>query len=98
MNQSTQRQSVAALRTALNHFIDLELALTRRDSAASKGMSNLARAVSAEAGREVSRQWIWNWLHRDKLVPAEMCIPIEKATGGTVTRYELRPDVYGEPQ
>ena len=28
-------------------------------------------------------------------VPAERCRPIEEATGGAVTRYELRPDVFG---
>ncbi len=28
-------------------------------------------------------------------VPAERCLPIETATNGAVTRYELRPDVYG---
>lgn len=28
-------------------------------------------------------------------IPAERCLPIERATGGAVTRYELRPDVFG---
>jgi DNA-binding transcriptional regulator YdaS (Cro superfamily) len=32
---------------------------------------------------------------RDRKVPAERCIPIEEATCGAVTRYELRPDVFG---
>lgn len=27
--------------------------------------------------------------------PAERCIAIEEATGGLVTRYALRPDVFG---
>lgn len=36
------------------------------------------------------------WLHRDRKVPAEMCLPIERATGGKVTRYDLRPDIFGE--
>lgn len=39
---------------------------------------------------------IGKWLHRDKKVPAESCVPIEMATGGKVTRYDLRPDVFGE--
>ena len=40
---------------------------------------------------------ISKWLHRDKQgVPAEVCIAIERATRGRVTRYELRPDVFGE--
>ena len=40
---------------------------------------------------------IGKWLHRDGKVPAELCIAIELATGGKVTRYELRPDVFGDP-
>lgn len=28
-------------------------------------------------------------------VPVERCIAIERATNGAVTRYELRPDVFG---
>ena len=32
-----------------------------------------------------------NWLKRES-VPAEHCLPIEKATGGRVTRQALRPD------
>ena len=30
-------------------------------------------------------------------VPAERCLQIEELTGGKVTRYELRPDVFGSP-
>lgn len=29
-------------------------------------------------------------------VPAERCAQIEAATGGEVTRYELRPEIFGE--
>lgn len=28
-------------------------------------------------------------------VPAERCLAIEQATGGAVTRYEMRPDIFG---
>jgi DNA-binding transcriptional regulator YdaS (Cro superfamily) len=34
------------------------------------------------------------WLKRGRVSPAA-CIPIETAVGGQVTRYELRPDVFG---
>ena len=37
-----------------------------------------------------------NWQLRKK-VPAERCLAIEAATDGAVTRYELRPDVFGAP-
>ena len=38
----------------------------------------------------VSRQVVWNWLHRDKAVPAQHCLSIEALTG--VSRKLLRPD------
>ena len=37
---------------------------------------------------------ISEWRKRGK-VPADRCIAIERATNGAVTRYELRPDVFG---
>jgi DNA-binding transcriptional regulator YdaS (Cro superfamily) len=38
---------------------------------------------------------ISEWRKRGK-VPPERCIAIEQATEGAVTRYELRPDIFGE--
>ena len=32
-----------------------------------------------------------------KAIPARLCIPIEDATNGEVTRYDLRPDIFGDP-
>lgn len=29
-----------------------------------------------------------------KKVPAEWCLPVEKATHGQITRHQLRPDLY----
>lgn len=48
----------------------------------------LAKAIG------VKPQHVWNWLHRDKQVPAEKVLPIEVATEGKVSRHELRPDLY----
>lgn len=41
---------------------------------------------------------VWNWVNREnsKGTPAEFCRAIESATSGQVTRYDLRPDVFGE--
>jgi len=33
-------------------------------------------------------------LNDGKKVPAEWCLPIERATEGKVTRHDLRPDLY----
>lgn len=50
------------------------------------GQRNLARQC------ETSQARIWNWLNRDKKVPAEFVLKIESVTG--VSRHELRPDLY----
>ncbi|ADE14123.1 hypothetical protein Nhal_0950 [Nitrosococcus halophilus Nc 4] len=66
---------------------------------------SLQRAVEIVGGQVelakrlgVTQQRIWNWLYRDKCqrIPAEYVLPIECATNGRVTRYELRPDIFGE--
>ncbi len=52
----------------------------------------------AELARKIGKKQahIWNWLHRDRRVPADMAMQIELATDGKVTRHELRPDIYPE--
>lgn len=54
------------------------------------GQAALARRIGK------AQAHVWNWLNRDKTVPADQCIPIETATDGEVSRYELRPDVFGK--
>lgn len=51
----------------------------------------------AELARRIGKKQahIWNWLNRDKDVPAEVVASIEDATGGAVTRHDLRPDIFG---
>lgn len=56
------------------------------------GQAPLARAIG------VKQQHVWNWLHRDCKTPAEHVLAIEKAVGGQVSRHDLRPDVFGEPE
>jgi DNA-binding transcriptional regulator YdaS (Cro superfamily) len=55
------------------------------------------RAVEAAGGKSAlarrlgtSRQAVDQWPR----VPAERVLAVEKAAGGAVTRYELRPDIY----
>lgn len=50
------------------------------------GQSALARAIG------VQQCHVWNWLNRNKKVPAQHVLNIEKATG--VSRHDLRPDIY----
>ena len=53
-----------------------------------KSQVAVARAVG------VSPQAVSEILRRGKRVPAEWCLALEQATGGAVTRHDLRPDLY----
>ena len=52
------------------------------------GQSALARKLGLKQAN------VWHWLNRAEHVPAEQAIAIEAATGGAVTRAELRPDLF----
>lgn len=56
------------------------------------GQSELARRCKTSQPR------IWQCLNRNQRVPADLVLPIEAATGGLVTRHELRPDLYPPPE
>lgn len=55
------------------------------------GQSATARAC----GGRIKQGHIWHWLNKLERCPAEYVLVIEGACEGAVTRYELRPDVYG---
>jgi DNA-binding transcriptional regulator YdaS (Cro superfamily) len=51
------------------------------------------------AGRvKVSQGMVWQWLNKRRPVAAEKVLAIETATGGEVSRHELRPDIYPRDQ
>ena len=50
--------------------------------------SELAQALGVTQGT------ISHWLNGRARIPAERVLGIELATGGKVTRHELRPDLY----
>lgn len=52
------------------------------------GQAQLARILG------VSQPNVWHWLHKSEHVPAEYVLKIEQATGGKVSRHDLRPDIY----
>jgi DNA-binding transcriptional regulator YdaS (Cro superfamily) len=43
----------------------------------------------------VSQGLVWQWLNEKTGVTWERAKEIEAATGGAVTRHELRPDIFG---
>ena len=57
-----------------------------------KTPGRLASLMSQE-GCEISTQAIYKW--RGKGVPAERVLLLERLSDGAVTRYQLRPDVFG---
>ena len=44
----------------------------------------------------VTQPSVNHMLRSGRRVPAEWCLKIERATGGAVTRHDLRPDLYPE--
>lgn len=52
------------------------------------GQAELARRC------QTSQPRIWQCVHRNLRVPADLVIPFEKAVEGQVTRHQLRPDLY----
>jgi DNA-binding transcriptional regulator YdaS (Cro superfamily) len=65
----------------------------------------IERAIDAVGGKQVelatrisvTPQAVNQWVSGLRPVPAKHCIAIETATGGQVTRHDLRPDVFGPP-
>ena len=57
------------------------------------GQRSLARLLT-ERGIPVAQAHVWNWLNRNKEVPAHICPHLECMTHGEVTCRELRPDVF----
>lgn len=53
------------------------------------GRTALARALG------VTPSMVSQWCAGFRPVSPRHCIPIEEATRGSVTRYDLRPDVFG---
>ncbi len=44
---------------------------------------------------ELKPPTVHQWLDGSREVPAAQCLKIENKTSGAVTRYDLRPDVFG---
>lgn len=58
------------------------------------GQSELARRI----GGRCKQQNVWSWLNVTRQPAAEYVLDIERATGGQVSRHDLRPDLYPEPE
>jgi DNA-binding transcriptional regulator YdaS (Cro superfamily) len=61
------------------------------------GQTAFAALLSAEAGRAITQQHVFNWLNRGGVLPAEMALPAEAAMRGFKGRFsrsDFRPDLY----
>ena len=57
------------------------------------GQTKLAKKLGLKQGH------VWWWLNKtNRGVPAEYVLAIERATGGKVTRHQLRPDLYPDDE
>lgn len=62
------------------------------------GQAALARKLSALViDAKVTQSHVWNWINRDKKIPADYIIPICKVIGWQKTPYELAPNLYPNP-
>lgn len=75
---------------ALFMSVEKKLIPIKRACTLSGGQAKLARAIS------VTPQVVHNWIKRAQ-IPADKVLDIERVTNGSVTRYELRPDIFGSP-
>lgn len=64
-------------------------------------MEAINRAIREAGGRkrladliEVTPQFVWQMERGVRPVPPKLCQRIEQATGGAVTREQLRPDIF----
>lgn len=55
--------------------------------------AELARRV----GGTVKQAHVWNWLHRERIVPADCVLAVAGATEWRVTPHQLRADIYPHP-
>ena len=65
-----------------------DTAALQRAVAIAGSQTELARRIGLKQAH------VWNWLNKARRVPGEAVLAIEAATGGKVTRTELRPDLY----
>lgn len=70
----------------------LHLAITLAGGPA--GLAAKLNALRPAGSTPARSQHVVNWRRRGR-VPSEWCLLIEAAVDGQVTRYQLRPDVFG---
>lgn len=69
-------------------LVSAPMKLSKYLSSQKVSQTELARRVG------VSQGMVWQWLNGVRQVSAEKVLTVEEATGGMVSRHEIRPDIY----
>lgn len=62
------------------------------EQAAARAIAILGGPRKVSVRYDISVQAVYKW----SKIPVDRVLEIEKATGAQVTRYEMRPDIYGQ--
>lgn len=81
------------LDTMVKQWFTVRMDKTPLDRAVDAVPGKTKRALAQACG--VKPQAVSQWFSRG-IVPVGRCLAIEDATRGSVTRYELRPDIFGD--
>lgn len=68
----------------------INIAMKLRDYLDKEGVTQTEFAERCD----VSQGMVWQWLNKKRRVAAERVLTVEAATGGKVSRHEIRPDLY----
>lgn len=60
-------------------------------------LNHFRRQAALAAAIGITQQGVSALVRRGGRLTAEQCIAIERATGGTLKRHELRPDLFDPP-
>lgn len=61
-----------------------------------KAVEILGGTIAAASKLGVKPPAVSDWLTKKRPIPIKRCVQIEQATGGAVTRRDLRPDDWAE--
>lgn len=72
--------------------------MTKADTpleALERAIAIVGSAEELAAVTKTPKTTVSSWRHKSKRVGASKALAVERATGGKVTRHELRPDIFG---
>ncbi|CAK0773300.1 transcriptional repressor of cell division inhibition gene dicB [Gammaproteobacteria bacterium] len=71
--------------------------MDRRNPAISKACFLVGSQAKIARALGITAPTVNQWISRARPIPPERVLPIVRATHGRITPYELRPDLYPDP-